>query len=249
MQLEVNPIIKLGSNSKDQALYFFGARHTNDPTDTQFEYLKQFLDEFLNVAKGERTIFVEGATRETPQNYEEAIREYGETGAINWLARESDIETVCPEPSNEEQRKALCVLFSPQIVAYTMITQYLAGWFRQERQLSFENVINRTLDREAKFSEIYGFVPERKWLDDQHKKLFGEKPLEDKEFVDSISDPRKSDTEVNLVVATRTKMRNEHVFSKIAEAWKEGKSVFIVYGKGHLATLEHSLRELVVNTR
>jgi len=244
-QSQENYVLKLNSDLTGQILYFFGAKHTNNPNDAQFNHLKKLFEEFLKIAKGEKIIFTEGAIHETLQDYEEAIRQQGEIGAIQWLGNEADIEMICPEPSSSEQRKALCLSFDPQIVAYAMVTQNLAGWFRHTRQSSFEEATNRSLSREAQFSEIYGFMPDRDWLYDQHKKLFREQLLEDKNFLDSISDPRQDDTQINAIITARTEIRNNYLFSRIAEAWKMGKSILVVYGKGHLDDLETKLSTLV----
>lgn len=240
-----NSVLKLGPNNSGQVLYFFGARHTNDPVDTQFSYLKKSFSEFMSIGKGERIVFVEGAIREVPQNYEEAILKHGEAGAIQQLAREVNIVANCPEPNDIEQRKSLCLLFDPQLVVYALIAQNLSGWFRSARQSSFEDAINRSLIREAKFSEVYGFLPDITWLNDQQKYLFGKQELEDKKFLDSISDPRKTGTQINNIIAARTGIRNDHLLTTIAEAWKSQKSIFIVYGKGHFTVLEQSLRDIV----
>ncbi|MDP2642044.1 MAG: hypothetical protein Q8P21_02015 [bacterium] len=243
-QSQQNPILRLKSTSGGQILYFFGAKHTNDLTDTQFSYLKQLWEEFFAAAKGGKIVFVEGTTHGMPQSYEEAIRQYGEAGAIQWLAMKEDVETIRPELDDLEQRKTLCTIFHPQFVAYTVIVQNLAGWFRHTGQSSFDEAIGRVLSREAKFRDVYGFVPDKSWLEGHHKRLFGEQRLEDKGFLDSISDPRKTDTIVNSIVASRSKMRDEYILSAITKVWKSGKSIFIVYGKGHLNALENSLQEL-----
>ena len=244
-QSQENPLLRVGPNFASRIIYFFGARHTNDPTDVQFDLLKRFFGEFLNVAKGDKIVFIEGAIREISQNYEEAIRQYGESGATQWLAREASIDVIHPEPNDEEQRKLLCVSFDPQVVAYTMIMQNLAGWFRHKSQTTFEEAVMRVLDREAKFSRIYGFTPDTTWFYDQHRRLFDEQQLEDKRFLDSISDPRKSDTVVNSVVEFRSRIRNEHILLEITRNWKADKSIFVVYGKGHLTTLGQALQKLV----
>lgn len=240
-----NPMLKLGPNPNGQVLYFFGARHTNDSKDEQFAYIQNFFEEFLSVAKGTKIMFVEGVTRKIPQEYNEAINQYGESGAVQWLAREVNINVIRPEPSDDEQRGLLCASFNHQIVAYSIIIQNLTGWFRHISQISFNEAIIRVLNREAKFSNIYGFVPDKLWFDDQHKKLFGEQRLEDKNFLDSVSDPRRGDTLVNSIIAFRTKIRNQYLLSAINEAWKSGKSIFIVYGSGHLVALKPELQKLI----
>lgn len=243
-QPQENPVLKFGPNSVGQVIYFFGARHTNNPADAQFNHLKQFLTEFINVS-GERTILIEGNTGEIPQSYEEASHQYGEAGAVKWLAREANIEVIRPEPSDEKQRKLLCASFSPQLVAYTLIAQNLASWFRNQGQSNFAEAIDKSVRREAKFTDIYGFTPDTIWFKNQHEKLFGKQELEDKNFLNSISDPRRSGMVVNEVVSFRSKIRNEKILSAIDEYWKSGKSIFVVYGKGHLTTLEDKIKELV----
>ena len=239
-----NSIFRFGPNPAGQVLYFFGAIHTNNPTDVQFNRLKQSWNEFGDIVKGERVVFTEGVIRAISSSYEDSIQQYGEAGAAQWLAREAGVVVTCTEPSNENQRKVLCASFSPQVVAYTMIAQHLAVWYRQTRQLDFSEAMNWSVSREAKFAGIYSFTPTVIWFHNQHIKLFGKQKLEDKDFLNLISDPRKSDTLVNTIVAFRTKIRNEYLLSVINEAWKSGKSIFIVYGKGHLAALEQELQKL-----
>lgn len=195
---------------------------------------------------GEKVALVEGATREMPKDYQETVRAYGEAGSLYWFAREAQIEVIRPEPNDEEQRKSLCASFPPDLVAYAVIIQNLAASFRHTDSINFNEVITRVLNRETKFSEIYGFLPDRPWFEGQHKKLFDEQKLEDKNFLDSIVDPRKDNTVINGVVALRSKLRNEYILSVIKKMWEARKNIFIVYGKGHLFSLEQPLKELVL---
>jgi len=246
-QSQGNPVLKLGPNPKGQVIYFFGAKHTNDPSDEQFVRIKDLFEGFLNCAKGAKVVFVEGVVREIPQIYEEAINQYGESGAVQWLGMEACIDVIHPEPSDAEQREKLCASFNSSDVAYAVIVQNLASWFRHESQTSFNEAIDRVLNRESKFSSIYNFIPDRSWFNSQHKKLFGEQKLEDKKFLDLISNPRKSNTVINKVIGSRSKLRNKHILSVITKAWKSWNSIFIVYGKGHLVALEDTLKALVKN--
>ncbi|PIR88643.1 MAG: hypothetical protein COU09_01155 [Candidatus Harrisonbacteria bacterium CG10_big_fil_rev_8_21_14_0_10_44_23] len=244
---QYNPVLRLGPNSVGQVLYFFGAVHTNKYTDIQFKNLRKFWDKFLSVTKNEKTVFIEGVLHELPPDYKEAIKVYGETGAIGWLAREAGIEIVHAEPSEDLQRESLCGLFDSKVVAYSIIIQNLGVWFRHESQTDFEEALNRVLKREAKFSDIYGFTTDKSWFSSQHEKLFPHQTLEDKQFLDSISDPRNNNTVVNEIVACRSKFRDKHILSLIKKVFQSGKSIFIVYGKGHLATLESSIQKLVTD--
>jgi len=241
-------ILKLGPTLNSQILYLFGANHSNNPNDSQFTQLQQLWNEFLSVVDNDKIVFTEGAIREVPTNYEEAIRQRGEVGATQWLAKKSEILAIYPEPDESEQRKKLCSIFDPQTVAYALITQNLAAWFRQTtHQSDFTEATERSVKREARFAEIFGFTPSTSWLHDQHKKLFGNQRLEDQDFLDKISDPRKNDTPINAIVAGRTKIRNEYIHNCIVEIWKSGKNIFMVYGKGHFVVLEPILKKMVTD--
>ena len=243
--LPPNNIIKLIATASGNVLYFFGAQHTNNPDDDQFVKIKQTWDEFIEVTGSRKIIFVEGNTRELPEDYDESIKMYGETGAVYWLAKQANLEVVRLEPDDEYHRTSLCELFDPNLVAYTIIVQNLAGWFRHITETSFKEAITRVINRESKFSNIYGFIPTESWFEEKHREIFDGQNLEDKDFLNKITDPNRSDTVINKVVSARSELRNQYIFSKITEAWDSGKSIFIIYGKGHLSALESSLRELV----
>jgi len=238
-------ILKISSISTEQVLYFLGVRHTNSPVDIQFVQLEKFWNEFLSSSRRDRIVFTEGSVREVPLSYEDSIKQRGEVGASQWLAYKANSMCVCPEPTNEEQRKALCLFFDPQNVAYALIVQNLAAWYNYSRQSDFNEVLFKSINREIKFSSIYGFVANNSWFYNQHKKLFSEQQLSDREFLQSISDPRKNDTIVNTIVAFRTKIRNEYLLSAIKKAWELGKDIFVVYGRGHLDALEKELGKII----
>lgn len=191
-------------------------------------------------------VFIESAVREVPEFLNDTIIQRGEVGATLWLAHHNNIPALCPEPDDAEQRRALCAQFSARDVAYTLIIQNLTAWGRKKVKLfDFNEAIKRSISREEKFSELYGFMPDDAWLFEQHKKLFNDQPLEDKQFLDRISDPRRNDTLVNTIVVARSNMRNEYIAKQISEAWHQGRSVFITYGNGHLPILEPVLHAMV----
>ncbi len=240
-------ILKLGPTPDGQVLYFFGAQHSNNPANPQFAKLKDFWNEFLSTTQKSRTVFTEGIYKEALGTYEEVIQQRGEVGAAQWLAKQEGIEAVYLEPDDSEQRKVLGGMFDLDIVAYALIVQNLAAWFHHARQSSFTEAVERSVKREAKFTEIYGFTLNTSWFHDQHEKLFDGQPLEDENFLNRISDPRRDDTVVNKVIANRTKIRNDYILTKIRGALDSRENIFIVYGRGHLTALEPKLRALFVH--
>lgn len=239
-----NPILRFGPKEKGQLLYFFGARHTNDADDVQFEVMRETWEEFRNTSNGTIIMLIEAKVRDISIVFRDAIRIHGEVGAALWLARDAGARVLCPEPDDFQQRMELCRIFDARMVAYALIAQNLSAWFRHSNTNSFEAALQRTLKREAGFDVIYGFIPDAVWFREQHRKLFSDQPFEDKTFLDSIADPRKNDTDVNKIVAARTNVRNASLYQHIEEQWAAGNSVFIVYGKGHLTALSNKLNSL-----
>lgn len=245
MNKEENPILKLSSENSGQQVFLFGSRHTNDEDDSQFKILKELWQEFLSDTREGRVAFTEGIIRDKQTTFSESVKKFGESGAVQWLAGDSGVEVACPEPNDIEQRKTLCSTTKPDLVAYVFIVQNLAAWFRYQQKRDFTNALEHSVSREAGFSSVYGFKPDLDWFNKKQRELFGNQLIEDSDFLNRITDPRTTDTEVNVVVAKRTKTRNEHVESVISKAWKEGKSIFIVYGKGHFQSLENCMRNLL----
>jgi hypothetical protein len=243
--MEETSILKLQSKFSSQVLYFLGAKHTNNPDDEQFMKMETLWTEFLQHTHNERIALVEKLTPSRGNDIEEYVRLGGESGALVFHAESQDIPVMCPEPDEKEQRQMLCQSFDPVDVAYSFVMQNLAAWFRHARQSSFQDAVDRSIARESKFSGVYGFLPTKENLNQWFTKSFGSETLEDKDLLDSISDPRKKNTIVNQVVALRTSLRNEYIYNYIEDLWRSGKSIFIVYGRGHLHVLQEKLQQLV----
>jgi len=174
------------------------------------------------------------------------VKQRGEVGAGQNLAQTAGVPIQCPEPDDTQQRQSLSEKFDPDEVVYTLIVQNLGAWFRRTNpSTTFQEAIERTLKREANFSKIYGFTPDNKWLLEQHAKLFGSQNLEDRQFLDSITDPRTTKLKINKIVAARTQIRNDYILNNIQDAWSEGKSIFIVYGRGHATVLIPQLQNFI----
>lgn len=233
------------SQKTDQCVFLIGSYHTNDANDDIFKRLEQLWKDFRVISQGEQLLLIERRIKDIPSSHDDAIRKYGEAGASALLAEKDNISAICPEPSETEIRKQLCERFAPDLVAYSLIAQNLSGWFNQTAKSSLEDALQKTIERESSFKEIYGFAPNGEWFRAQHDKLFQGQYFADKEFLNRVSDPRKTGTLVNEVIAAKTEMRNLHIFSIISEQWNDGRSLFIVYGRGHFDFLESNLKKLI----
>lgn len=237
-------ILKIFHNN--QALFFFGARHSNNPNDAQFSELKEFFEEFIKTSPGEKVVFTEGVMTKGFGSWEESINQRGEIGATQWLAHQEDISVVFPEPDLLIQHKILCESFDFADVAYALVAQNLAAWFKQTtRSRSFNEALINTLKRESSFASVYGFAPDEEWFLSYHGKLFPGQKLDDSQFLDGITDPRTSNTVVNEIIAKKSQIRNEAILKNIESEWLSGKSIFIAYGRGHLSVLKPKIEEII----
>jgi hypothetical protein len=229
-------------NKQEQSLYFYGARHCYDSSDMQFIDIASLWEQFVADTKIEKNAFGEiPVPDDLPEDLATAITKYGESGAHYWHALRHSVPALCPEPSPVEQRLGLCAIFPSDEVAYALTIQNLASWFRNTRGRTFQEMIDFTIARESKYSEVYGFVMTNDSFLNTHVRLFGNQALEDQVFLQKLADPRRVDNQINTIIGHRTKIRNEHILQEIQTAWQAGKSIFVVYGLGHFDVLQDRL--------
>lgn len=236
------PANLLKINKQYQTLYFYGTRHCYDKSDKQFSDIAFLWEQFIQEAKGEKIAFGEVPIPiPLPDDLSDTIANLGEAGAHYWHARKYAVTLACPEPTPTEQRTELCAAFSPKEVFYALTIQNLAGWFRNNRNRTFDEAITFTITREAAYSDIYSFIPTRDLFFDLHSQLFAKQPLENQDFLQRLADPRRTDNQINRIIGKKTEFRNNHIIERIQQETRAGKSLFIVYGLGHFETLRNQL--------
>jgi len=88
--------------SERSALLYFGAQHTNDPSDPQLEGLQRLWDEFRpDIALNE------GGDPPVAHTRDDAVRLYGETGLVRWLAARDKVQASNMDLPRALQAKAL----------------------------------------------------------------------------------------------------------------------------------------------
>ena len=60
-----------------------------------------------------------------------------------------------------------------------------------------------------------------------------------------LADPNKTGTRINEITTILTDAREVSIVSGIEKYWKEGKSIFAVFGSGHLIAQRPALEELL----
>ncbi len=231
-----------------QHIYFFGSRHTYDPNDEQILKLEVFWNDFVAFTNGtDRIVLVEGGKRTVLNSKKEAIETGGEMEYTVLLAAQSDISIESPEPPASYWFQALASQFSEDAVAYYDFARICYQWNQKDVRPAFENYVSNFLETNAKNSgwNDYDFSIEH--MKEIHHQLFHATFREDdKQFFYDILNPTTSFTIINEVSrADDEGTRDAHILSEIERYWKEGKSLFIIYGQQHAVILERALRKLV----
>lgn len=233
-----------------QSLFYFGANHSRDPNNHQYPILRKYWRDFLDKTEGrDRIVLVEGILRIVGSKEEESIQNGSEGNVVTMWARDANIPIACPEPNVLELLEKVKEQFSIDELAYYLFAVAWKSWFRlvepRDGIHSFVNYISRAFDvlRNRPGWEGYDWSMEN--MRSIHKKLFGVDFDENIPHKVDITNPNIDDTVINKVARAESDIRDAHITSEIERYWKEGKSILIVFGAGHLIIQEPALRELL----
>jgi hypothetical protein len=219
----------------EQILFYFGANHSRDPKNPQYPALKEYWQRFLKSTEGkQRIVLVEGRLRKLEKNEESAITKGGsEGGLITFLAHQASVPIACPDINDEELMKKLPDQNKDEVLLYWFLS-WLNNFqkhadpkpdFKKSAQMWCENQKQRRVWQGVEIS-----LPE---LKDLYKKVLGEDFDENKDPNDLV-DPNKTETQINKIARAQSDLRDANIVSEIERYWNEGKSVFVVFGSGHL---------------
>ena len=229
----------------NQSIYYFGANHSRDPENEQYGLLRTYWKEFLEETKGEdRAVLIEGGLRVQQSSETEAIKRGSEGALISLIATKErvevqshDIELItliseCPEKKREI---ADLYWFLANLDNYLHITtspkESFESWFTRWHDYSQQNMSG-------------GFEPCLSDLKKSYKKFLG-KEFSPNRIPNDLLNPNNTNTPVNKIAQEISDIREVKVINGIEELWKKGKSLFIVFGHGHLIIQEPALRKLV----
>lgn len=235
-------------SSGGQHLYFFGSSHTYDVNDAQIPKLETLWGEFVSVTKGaQRVVLIEGGKRAILNSKKEAIEAGGEMQYAALIASQGGISIESPEPPASYWYQELANKFSKDAVAYYDFARVCYQWNQMETRPAFESYIKSFIESNAKNSGWDDYNFSLKHMKEIHSKLFGAAFREDdKQFFYDVINPTTSFSIINEVSrADDEGIRDKYILSEVERYWKDGKSLFVVYGLQHAVILEGTLRELV----
>ena len=223
-----------------QVLYYFGAHHSKDPNSPQYEKLKLYWQEWLQKTDpSKRLVLIEGGTRVLQEDEETSIRISEEGGLMTFLAHGQNIRIESPEPDDALWKSHMLEKHSPlEIALYEFITM-ADSWRRMmpEDRPDFKTHALNT-PRRKYYDE---FTPDE--LIAAFENVTGEQF--DPTNVNRFCDPNRSDTVINRVARTSSDLRDQTIAEQIISYWKDGKSLFMTFGRGHLVIQEPMLRAAI----
>ncbi|HEY0897204.1 MAG TPA: hypothetical protein VGE15_11680, partial [Sphingobacteriaceae bacterium] len=105
-------------SSGEGTLFYYGARHEDDPADPQFREISRHFESFKPTV-----IFYEGPDRGIAETGPETITRFGESGYIRFLALKAGIRTMGLEPAFPDTYRYLISKFPQEQVDVYMLTK------------------------------------------------------------------------------------------------------------------------------
>ena len=189
---------------------------------------------------------VEGGKRPFIKDRKEAIQEGGEGHFMAHLAGNKNISIDSPEPNEKLERKKLLKEFSKEDVQLYYFSRIVYQWNCLTKKIDFEQYTNDFLNDDKKksgwksfdFSLLHMIEIFESRLNRKFKKS-------DKSFFYSINNPHYTNAITNQISKRSGGIRDNTIVKNIVKLWKSGKSIFIVYGSGHIPVFREKLENML----
>lgn len=222
-----------------QKLYYFGANHSFEPKNEQYDLLKKEWNKFLQDENKKKIVMVEGAVRNTQEmSEEESIKQDSEAGLLSLLAQKNDIEIMSPELSYEKEWGFLEEEFGTKRSAYYFFSRVAAQWFNKTEKPTFEEYMRKDCESDKELISSGDYVHTYENIKEIHRELFhtGFDELDEEHFSNQAR-PTK-----NEVSRYCNDLRDINIIKEIQKYWDEGYSIFIAYGSSHTYVQEDYLK-------
>lgn len=232
-----------------QYLYYFGANHSRDPQDKQYEMIRVFWREFLEKTGGKNClVIVEGGKRKVCDSEEEAIHRGSEASFITYLAAKEGTETFSPEPPEKLKFEELAKHFGKDEIAFYHFARMAHQWntIPESERPDFYDYLGKSLSQEQKDSGWSDFDFSIENMIQIQKAMFQrEFDMHDQKFFYDVINPTTQFSKVNAVSRFEDEgFRDSCILKEIERFWSEGKNLFIVYGVSHAVMHEPAIMKL-----
>ena len=229
-----------------QKLVYFGARHSFDPQDPQFDQIEKLWNEMKTHYLSEKMVVViEGGFMNNEYERDEYITRAGESGLLIYLAKKANVEIKCFEPGNK-LFNTLTKEYTKEEIFYHQMAQRALQWNKLTRKPDFEEYTIQFLKKLQEETGWNDFEFSLAHVKKIHTNIFS-KPFNetDQNFFQSIVTPTNDSTVINKISRGMDVVRDIAIVQGILDEWQKGKSVFVVYGASHAVIQERALKSLV----
>lgn len=231
-------------NGNDQVLFYFGANHSRNPEDKQWEELEKYWERFLSVAGKEKIVLLESQPLqilELPR--EELIRQFGERGFLIQLTQASGVSIAWPDITIADEVTLLSKQFDQELVYYYIFVRNAGSLLQMGTMGDFDAVVSKaigtTVRRVASApSDVVAYAT-------VHERIFGRlfNSSEQGTIIRAVA-PVYHDSVINDIARVSSRMRNEKIVKETEKYWRAGNSIFMLFGAGHAVIQEKALRML-----
>lgn len=237
------PAYQLVLTSGAGQLTYVGARHSSDPAHPQFAEIERLWN-----AQRPQIAFYEGPNRPVPKDRNEAIQQTGESGFVRWLAARDGVPLGRLEPEPNDETAYLLQGFSPEQVGL-FFTLREAARLRERRNMG-EAEIARSIDGLLERAAGMGLsaIPFRSSAEvAQAYGRYWKEPAQWWQAPSRWFDPKATSADTggvftNEVNARSSAFRNITMVQRLSAPVREGKRVFAVVGRDHVAHQADALR-------
>lgn len=243
-------VIIVDSQDIKQVAYFFGANHSFDPNNEQYEKLQAFWKQFIERAKNP-IVFMEGGIHPVLPSDKIAIRRESEGGLIARWAHKLNIPIRSAEPSDFEQMQKLSLVFSRDEIVYYYFIRSVHQWLGQsEGKNSFDIYIDNILQHYGQVSVWHNFDFSIKNMKELHNKFTGndfdkDLILRNRDYFLNIFISIKNTSSINRVGSELATLRNIQMVYLFLESWQKEHSIFAALGGSHIVMQERAIRTLL----
>ena len=150
----------------------------------------------------------------------------------------------CPDIRDNDLVKLLSDN-SKEIVLLYWFLSFADNWRRQaDPKPDFEKYTSSWLETQKKRKMWEGMDTSFEKMKKLYKEIVGKEFNQNDNFNDLVN-PNKTETAVNKIARAQSDLRDANVASEIEKYWDEGKSIFVVFGSGHLIIQEPALKKVL----
>ncbi|MCL5410384.1 MAG: hypothetical protein M1324_00830 [Patescibacteria group bacterium] len=242
MEISSNTPYFFSLENKGKLLFYLGVKHSWDPADSHFDFIKSKWNEFLSRVKNP---FVVVESNWRIHNTEvEAILQGGEIDFIAYHCNQKNIPISCFEPDRGSEMNFLLKQFSKERIEYYYFARNVSQWHRLTQKPDINPYLLSFLQRDKKVSGWDDFVFSIDHMKEIHRQFFGtELNFGDAEFFKKIENPTREDNPFKDLVRASGSYRDQTVVKNIKNVWDQDKDLFVIYGRGHALNHERLLRD------